>query len=129
MQITAFFAITGWDETTYDEPAEGPKLTRATVRKAFSGDLEGTSVTELLTAQGDGGSGYVASERISGTLAGRTGTFVLQHGGIDGPDGQVAFGTIVAGSGTGDLAGIAGTSRYEHTDEAATLTLDLAAGW
>ena len=126
MQIIASFAITGWDETVYDEPAEGPKLARATVRKTFTGALTGTSVTELLTARGDGGSGYVASERVTGTLDGRTGTFVLQHGGIDGPDGTTAFGTILAGSGTGELAGLTGTARYEHTDDAATLTLDLA---
>ena len=123
--ITARFEITGWDETTYDEPAEGPKLTRATVRKRFTGDLDGTSVTELLTAQGEGGRGYVASERITGTIDGRTGTFVLQHGGIDGAGETTTFGTIVAGSGTGGLAGIAGTSRYVHDESGATLTLEL----
>jgi len=50
--------------------------------KAYAGALEGTGAAELLMAQlGDAG-GYVASERIEGTLAGRTGTFVVQHGAV-----------------------------------------------
>lgn len=121
--ITATFEITGWDETTYDEPAEGPKLTRATVRKRFSGPLEGTSVAELLTAQGPGGAGYLASERVDGVLEGRRGTFVLQHGGIDDAGDREAFGAIVPGSGTGQLVGLAGTAVYAHDKDGARLTL------
>lgn len=121
--ITATFELTGWDETTYEEPAEGPKLTRATVRKRFAGPLEGTSVTELLTAQGPGGAGYLASERIDGVLDGRRGTFVLQHGGIDGAAGREAFGAIVPGSGTGELAGLRGTAVYAHDADGARVTV------
>ncbi len=114
--ITATFEITGWDETTYDAPAEGPPLARATVRKRFSGPLEGTSVAELLTA---GREGYLASERVEGTLEGRSGTFVLQHGGVEGR----AFGHVVPGSGTGELEGIRGDAAYAHDEAGARLTL------
>ncbi|MBA2581677.1 MAG: DUF3224 domain-containing protein [Thermoleophilaceae bacterium] len=121
--ITAPFEITGWDGATYEEPAEGPKLTRARIHKRFSGAIEGTSVTELLTAQGDAGSGYVASERVEGALNGHSGTFVLQHGGVGDETEQRAFGHVVPGSGTGELRGLRGTAVYAHDEDGARLTL------
>jgi Protein of unknown function (DUF3224) len=118
--VTATFEITGWDETRYDEPAEGPPLARATVRKRFSGPLDGTSVAELLTA---GESGYLASERVAGSLEGRSGTFVLQHGGVADETEQHAFGHIVPGSGTGELSGLRGDAVFAHDDAGARVTL------
>ena len=41
MKVDATFAITGWDQAPYDEPADGPPLIRATVRKAYAGALAG----------------------------------------------------------------------------------------
>jgi hypothetical protein len=124
--ITATFEITGWDETRYDEPAEGPPLARATVRKRFSGPLEGTSVAELLTAKGQGGAGYLASERVDGALEGRRGTFVLQHGGVGDATDQHAFGHIVPGSGTGELTGLRGDAVFAHDDAGARVTITYA---
>jgi hypothetical protein len=121
---TATFAISGWDESVYDEPAEGPKLARVVVRKTFSGDLEAESVAELLTCvASDGGAGYLASERITGRLGERAGTFVVQHGGIQ--DGTVAtpFGHVVPGSGTGDLTGLRGVAEYQHDEQGAIFRL------
>lgn len=123
LELTAEFEVTGWNETPYDEPAEGPKLTRAVVRKRFHGALEGDSVTELLTAQGPDGRGYVASERYTGTIDGRRGTVVFQHGGLETGGVPVTFGSIVPGSGTGELAGLAGTVTYVHDDTGARVTL------
>src|SRR5919206_1961899 len=87
------------DEAAYDEPSEGPKLTRVTIRKTYRGAIQGHGVAEVLTSQGPDGSGYVASERIEGTLDGRLGTFVIQHGGLADRNGQSTFGAIVPGSG------------------------------
>jgi hypothetical protein len=117
MQIIADFEITAWDEE--------PELTM--VRKQFRGGMDGTSVARLLTAGGEDGRGYVASEVVSATIDGRAGTFVLQHGGIGSSDGEVLFqfGMVVPGTGTGELAGLTGTARYEHTEEYARVTLDL----
>jgi hypothetical protein len=92
----------------YDEPGEGPKLTRITIKKTYRGQLNGSGVAEVLTAQGSAGSGYVASERVVGTLDGRDGSFVIQHGGLADGEDQSTFGTIVPHSGTGELAGISG---------------------
>jgi hypothetical protein len=107
MRIEATFEITGWEQDDYDAPADGPSLTRATVRKAFAGGVEGESVAELLTC---GELAYMANERFSGSLDGRAGTFVLQHGAWEG--GQWGF--VVPGSGTGELAGLRGDARVEH---------------
>lgn len=121
--ITASFEIEGWDEAVYDAPAEGHTLARTTVRKRFSGPLQGTSFAELLTAGGEGGQGYVASERVEGTLDGRRGSFVLQHGGIADEREQRAFGSVVPGSGTGELVGLRGDGVYAHDDDGARLAL------
>ena len=129
--LTAAFDVTGWDETPYAEPADGPRLARATVRKTFQGDLEGESVAELLMCQEDpaddgAGAGYVASEVVTGTLAGRAGTFVVQHGGVvGGGDAPRSFGHVVPGSGTGALAGLTGTVAYLADADGHRVTLDV----
>ncbi|HJV21754.1 MAG TPA: DUF3224 domain-containing protein [Holophagaceae bacterium] len=83
---------------------------RLSIDKVFHGDLEGTSLGQML-AEGDGkgaGGGYVALERVTGTLHGRKGTFVLMHTGtlVDRRPEMVV--TVVPGSGTGDLVGLSG---------------------
>ena len=107
MKAAATFAITGWEQAPYDAPPDGPPLTRATVRKTYSGPLAAESVAELLTC---GELAYMANERVSGTLDGRSGTFVLQHGAWEG--GQWGF--VVPGSGTGELAGLRGSAELAH---------------
>lgn len=113
MRATGTFEITAWDaQPPYDAPAEGPPLARITVRKRFAGPLDGESTAELLVC---GEAGYVAGERVTGTLDGRSGTFVLQHGASAAPDGApFQFGAVIPGSGTGELAGLRGSARMEH---------------
>lgn len=125
-RATADFKIDSWEQSLYDEPAEGPQLGRATVKKSFHGDLEGTSTAELLMCGSPGGdAGYIASEKFTGTLAGRKGTFVMQHGGLAWKDGRLKpFGNVVPGSGTGELVGLSGTLEYRHDEKGAVLTLD-----
>lgn len=106
--IEAGFEITQWDESPYEEPSEGPKLTRILIHKRYHGAIEGTGSATVLTTQGEDGQAYVASERVEGALDGRTGTFVIQHGGIADAESQHTFGQIVPGSGTGELRGLQG---------------------
>lgn len=106
--IDAAFDILDWNEESYDEPETGPKLTRVTITKRYHGAIDGHGVAHVLTAQGEAGAGYVASERITGTLDGREGTFVIQHDGLSEGSDQATFGTVIAGSGTGKLAGLRG---------------------
>jgi hypothetical protein len=129
--VTAHFDVTGWDEAPYDEPADAPRLARATVTKTFRGDLKGESTAEVLLCQRNpsdlsAGGGYIASERFSGRLGEREGTFVLQHGGLGGAGtAPRTFGHIVPGSGTGDLAGLHGEVEIQQdADGNHTLVLD-----
>jgi hypothetical protein len=92
------------------EAAESANLGRMSIEKQFHGDLEGTSAGEMLSAGTEvkGSAGYVAMERVSGTLGGRTGAFVLQHSGtMTRGEPQLSV-TVLPDSGTGELVGIAG---------------------
>ena len=122
--IEARFEIIDFNEAVYDQPEEGPKLTRVQIRKRYYGVIEGSGVVEVLTAQGDSGAGFVASERIDGVLEGRRGTFVIQHGGLAEGPAQSTFGAIVPGSGTGELTGLAGQAT-EAQQEVLTLVYTL----
>ena len=91
-------------------PIEGSVIGRMSIDKTFAGDLAGTSVGEMLamrTAVKES-AGYVAMEIVKGTLAGRTGTFVLQHSGTMAGGKQELSVTVVPDSGTEGLTGLAG---------------------
>ena len=94
-----------------DAEDSGTTLGRYALEKQFRGDLDATSKGEMLSAgtQTKGSAGYVAQERVSGTLAGRSGSFVLQHTGVMNRGAPGLTITVVPDSGTGDLAGITGT--------------------
>jgi hypothetical protein len=101
-----------------DDSAEGAALGRMSIDKQFHGDLEATSKGEMLTAvtQVKGSAGYVAIERVSGTLHGRSGTFVLQHTGTATRGAQQLSVTVVPDSGTGQLVGLAGKMAIHIAD-------------
>jgi len=96
-----------------DEREAAVFLGRMAIDKSFHGELEATSVGQMLAARGDqpASAGYVAIERVTGTLAGRQGSFVLQHSGHSNPAGQSLEINVVADSGTDDLKGLSGTMR------------------
>lgn len=87
----------------------GVDLSHSSFTKTFTGELEGSSVTQMLATRSPDGAGYVAMERIVGRLGDRVGTFVLLHmGTLDAEGEPTGYWTIVPGSGTGELAGISG---------------------
>ena len=87
-----------------------PTLGRLSLDKQFHGDLEGTSRGQMLTAGTDveGSAGYVAIERVRGTLHGRRGTFALQHSGTMTRGAPSLTLHVVPDSGTEELAGLSG---------------------
>ncbi len=122
---TVTFEITSWEQSNVLESDSGAKITRAAVAKKFSGDLDGTSLAEVLLCGGEGGgAGYLAMERVTGTLKGRSGSFVIQHGGLSTPAGPQPFGDILPGTGTEELTTIRGTARYAHDERGARVTLE-----
>ena len=122
----AKFQVKSWNEKPYDEMEGGPKLTRATVAKSFSGDIEGDGTVEyLMMHREDGGTTFVGLERIVGRIGDRRGSFVLEHKGTYEGGTAKATWSVVPGSGTGDLSGLRGKGGFAsaHADEYA-ITLD-----
>ncbi len=111
--------IESWDEKPYRELGDGGTFSRAEVTlSGTDGVLTGGRFESLLFYRPDGTSTYVSLLQITGTLGGRTGSFVLQGGGtFDGTTARVSA-TVVEGSGTGGLAGLRGTagSTSTHAD-------------
>jgi len=93
-----------------DEIETAAAVSRMSIDKVIHGELEGTSKGEMLAAMTDvkGSGAYVALERVTGSLNGRTGTFVLQHAGTMTSASQQLLITVVPDSGTGQLVGLAG---------------------
>ncbi len=90
--------------------ARAANLSRLTIDKRFHGDLEGISKGEMLALQTDtqGSAGYVALERVTGKLKGRSGGFVLQHSATMNRGKPESAITVVPDSGSGELRGISG---------------------
>ncbi|HMD84944.1 MAG TPA: DUF3224 domain-containing protein [Terriglobia bacterium] len=101
-----------------NKEAESAKLGRMSIDKKFCGDLEATSKGEMLSAMTEvkGSAGYVALERVSGTLHGRSGTFVLQHSGTMTRNAPELSITVVPDSGAGQLVGLAGKMTIKTAD-------------
>ncbi|MBX3052484.1 MAG: DUF3224 domain-containing protein [Caldilineaceae bacterium] len=88
----------------------GAKLGRMSIDKQFHGDLSGVGKGEMLSALTDteGSAGYVAIERVVGTLHGRRGSFVFQHTGTMNRGAQQLSISVVPDSGSGELTGLSG---------------------
>ena len=93
-----------------DAGSEAADIGRLGLDKRFHGDLEATSVGQMLALHGDekGSAGYVAIERISGQLHGRSGSFAAQHAGLMDRGEKSLRIDIIPDSGRGDLVGIRG---------------------
>ena len=103
------FAIKSWDEKPYSEGDGLPELTKASVEKTFTGDLEGEGHVEyLMMYRNDGTAAFVGLERITGRIGGKSGTFVLQRvGAFENGEAKENY-SVVPGSATGELTGLKG---------------------
>ena len=100
---------------------------RLTLAKTFAGDLAGTSQGEMWTADTtvQGSAGYVAIEKVSGTLGGRRGSFTLLHQGTMSHGGDFKLNVVVVpDSGTDQLAGLRGTMAIVIKDRQHFYELD-----
>lgn len=125
LHLAAPFTLDTWDAVPDPAPAgaDAPPTGRVVLAKTYTGDdLSGSATGHALTTQGGSGASYVAQERITGTLAGRRGSFVLEHGASMGEGVEtVQWARVVAGSGTAALTGLAGSGTVAHE----LLTLDV----
>jgi Protein of unknown function (DUF3224) len=126
-RLTGIFKIDGWDESAYSEEQDGRKLTQASVKQSFSGDIEGEgSVEWLMCYRPDQTAEFVGLQRIDGLLGGRSGSFVLLQtdGSFDGTEAKGQL-SVVPGSGTGELSGLRGQGRFSAPRASeASMTLD-----
>ena len=122
----ATITVHTYQPAPYDQREEGPDLVRIHVEERFSGDIEGDGVVEFLqAAHADGSASFVGIERVTGSVAGRKGTFLLQDSGT--VDGSVVSGEwfVVPGSGTGELVGLRGRGGFRaNLGEGAQVHLD-----
>lgn len=96
-----------------NDKAEGAVPGRMLLDKQFHGDLTAVSKGQMLAAMTafKGSAGYVAIEQVTGTLAGRSGSFILQHTGTMNRGAPSLSITVVPDSGTGELLGLTGNMR------------------
>ncbi len=125
----ARFAITAWDEKPYSEEKDQPKLTRASVTKTLTGDIEGEGRVEyLMMYRADGSATFVGLERVVARIGGKSGTFVLERkGAFEGGQAKESY-AVIPGSATGDLRGLTGegsTSVGHGMEHPFTLTYEL----
>ena len=128
-RANARFAIKSWDEKPYSEGPDMPKLTRASVTKSYTGDLEGEGQVEyLMMYRSDGSATFVGLERVVGRIAGKPGSFVLQRtGAFENGQAKESY-SVIPGSATGELDGLQGdgVSAVGHgTEHPFTLNYEL----
>jgi hypothetical protein len=106
------FAIKSWDEKPYSEGQGLPRLTRASVMKTFTGDIEGEGQVEyLMMYRSDKSAAFVGLERFVGRIGGQAGSFVLQRIGVfENGQAEESY-SVIPGSATGELQGLRGEGR------------------
>jgi len=127
MKFASTFEIKGWDVADSGGVDELADVGRATIKKAFTGELEGTSVGYGLLMQTPAKTGgVVVIERVPARAAGREGNFFIMHYGVrDASGGGPWYGDVVPGSGTDGFAGVVGTFTIQHDEAGAIFTWDL----
>ena len=97
------FAIKSWDEKPYSEAQDQPRLTRASVMKTFTGDIDGEGQVEyVMMYRSDGSATFVGLERVIGRIGDKTGTFVLQRIGVfENGQAKESY-SVIPGSATGE---------------------------
>jgi Protein of unknown function (DUF3224) len=111
---TGRIEVDTYEPVTFHKGTDGgPDLVEIHVTERFAGDVEGSGTARFLqTAFADGSASFTGMERVTGSLGGRQGSFVLQDAGT--LEGSVVSGTwfVVPGSGTGELAGLRGDGGF-----------------
>ncbi len=118
MKVSGEFEVNLKPLDTYTQGSDGINLGRMSIDKTFSGELEATSKGEMLSAMTTvkGSAGYVAIEQVSGSLAGKNGSFVLQHFGTMNHGKDRLILEVVPDSGTGQLSGLSGKMSIKIED-------------
>jgi Protein of unknown function (DUF3224) len=130
VQAKGTFKVSGWEENTYHELENGGKLTKAHVTFGFDGDLDGEGRWEaVMCYQADGSASFTGFQHTTGSLAGRTGSFVLRADGAFSSGQALTTWQVVDGSATGELRGLRGSgSAVTTSGSGGEFTLDYELG-
>lgn len=125
------FTMNSWDEQVVDGAEGGPRFASARARFEYRGAIRGNSVCDyLLYYPGEGydGDGHTSPgiERVSGSVDGHSGSFLIRHEVGYGPEGIHGTWTVIPGSGTGDLAGMSGGGTITGSSETMSYTIEYA---
>ncbi|MGA9525968.1 MAG: DUF3224 domain-containing protein [Myxococcaceae bacterium] len=113
IDVRAVFSDSGWDERSYVE-TDGVKLAKVRFERAYRGDLEGNSVTELLMVyRTDASVTFTGLERFEGRVLGKSGSFVIHSEGEYRDGATDSRGKVVPGAGTGELLTLSGNASYK----------------
>jgi Protein of unknown function (DUF3224) len=101
-----------------DDKVGDPSVGRMSIDKVYHGDLEATSKGQMLSTitEVKDSAGYVAIERVTGTLQGRAGSFSLQHNATMNRGVPELNVIVIPDSGTGQLVGLTGKLNIIITD-------------
>ncbi len=122
MKISGKFEVKMDPQTPGFEGKDGLQIGRFGLAKTFHGELSATSQGEMISAMTPvkGSAGYVAIEQVSGTLAGKKGSFALQHYGIMDESRDRLILEVIPGSGSGELASIKGAMKILRDEQGHT---------
>ncbi len=113
-QPNVTFSLKAWDEKPYNEVEGELKMTRSSVAYAYQGDIDGESTLDyLMVYRPDESGSFVGLERIIGRVAGRAGSFVIQHTGTFNKTEVDSTFFVVPQSGTGELATLRGEGEIK----------------
>ena len=129
-QAKGTFKVSGWEENTYQELENGGKLTKAHVTFGFDGDLDAEGGWgAVMCYQADGSASFTGFQHTTGSLAGRTGSFVLRADGAFSGGQALTTWQVVDGSATGELRGLRGSgSAVTTSGSGGEFTLDYELG-
>ena len=134
MKATATYTPTKWDEKPYGQSSPAKRMTKATVEFTFKGQFEGLGQTEYLMFYNEydekdphkSTALYVGLTRMTGTLNGKSGSFVMEDRGTFEEGTANSVSTIIAGSGTEGLKGLTGAGKGIATQSTCRFELDYA---
>jgi hypothetical protein len=114
-------SVKNWDRRPWhDKPAAdapGSKLYRVEMTHLYTGIIEGEGTIQYLFANNSHNQGdFVALEKITGQVAGRSGSFVFQHTGTFGTGAAIITMTVLPGTGTDELSDLSGQATMEFTE-------------
>jgi hypothetical protein len=125
-RATGRIEVKTYEPQTYEEVDGGPDLVEIHVTETLRGDIEGEGVVRFLQAiRKDGSASFVGVERVTGSVGGRKGTFLLQDEGTLEDSTAKGDWFVIPGSGTGDLSGLRGDGGFEaELGQPASIWLD-----